>query len=245
MEVALLHGGPWSPITSFSLNLSNGVGNLNCPLPHDANVGDELHYRVRVTDPSRADPFENFFTLRVRPSGPQPQKGKAGSPRKPPSDEKGGERDRPTALAMPPITPVREPEWPKYGFTKLTALKVKLAGATEGVGAGPSTATYDFFVNVDNKSLRAEQKRSKASSKVLETRFTYAVVLIGLALLQDETAKRPVTPAPDDGAEATPNDDEVNVENQIEQFTTAIAPIILPMLELLPDLTDVEDPPTP
>jgi len=243
VEVALMYGGTWSPITSFSLNLSNGVGNLNCPLPHDANVGDELRYRVRVTDPSRVDPFENLFTLRVRLSGSQQPKGKPGSPKKPPSDEKGGERDRPTALAMPPITPVKEPEWPKHGFTKLTALKVKLAGATDGDGTESSTTTYDFFVNVDNQSLRAEQKRSKTPPNVLETRFTYAVVLIGLALLQDDKARGPVTSTPDDGADAS-SKAEVNVEGEIERFTTAIAPIILPMLELLPDLTDVDEPPT-
>ncbi|MGH8526611.1 MAG: hypothetical protein ACREXY_21110 [Gammaproteobacteria bacterium] len=210
-------------------------------MPHNANVGDELRYRVRVTDSSRLDPFENFFTLHIRPSGSPPQKGKPGSPKKPAADEKGAERERPSSLAMPPITPVREPEWPKYAFTKLTALKVKLAGSFDADGTDASTTTYDFFVNVDHQSLRAEQKRSKTLPKVLETRFTYAIVLIGLALLQEDKAKRPVSSG-DSDEEA--NTAATNVEKEVEHFTMAVAPIILPMLELLPDLTDVEEPPT-
>lgn len=244
VEVARLNNGKWTAITSFSLNLSNGVGNLNCPLPDNANVGDEFRYRVRVTDPSRVEPFENLFCLRVRPSGAPPQKGKSGTQKKPPSNKKGSERERPTALAMPPITPVREPEWPKYGFSKLTGLKVKLAGATDGEGGDPTTTTYDFFVNVDNQSLKSEQKRSKTSPKILEMRFTYAIVLVGLALLQGDKSKQStMSDEANDQIDAKPDEDNdgSNIENQIERFTAALAPIILPMLEILPDLTDGDE----
>lgn len=241
VEVALASNGGWSPITSFSLNLSNGVGNLNCPLPHDAKVYDELRYRVRVTDPARVDPFENQFILRIRPTAPPPAKSKPGASQRPPSPttKKGKEREKPSLLAMPPITPIREAEWSKHGFTKSTALKVKHAGTSEPDSPDPATTTYDFFVNVDHQSLRAEQKRSKTSPKVLEARFTYALVLIGLALLQEERL-------PDVEAAPVADDDDTErssgVEARVEVFANAVAPILLPMIELLPELGDAEEP---
>lgn len=238
VEVMLEKNGVWAAITSFSLNLSNGVGNLNCPLPHDAKLDDVLRYRVRVTDRSRIESFENQFVLRVRGTGPQPPNGPKGGPKNPPAKDKGSEREKPSKLAMPPITLVREPEWEQRGFTKLTALKVKHAGNADGDSPdSATTTTYDFFVNADNQSLKSEEKRSKISPKLLEAKFTYALVLLGLALLQDDRGKRPSTTAP--GAEQG-EDEEPNVERQIDRFTSAIAPIILPMLDLLAGVGDDE-----
>ncbi len=241
VEVALQRGGTWAPINSFSLNLSNGIGNLNCPLPHDAVVGDELRYRLRVTDPSRVDPFENVFVLRVKAAGAQsPKSPKSGISQKPPSKEKGTERERPAFLAMPQITEVKEVDWEKYKFTKATALTVCHAGTAEGEAGGPETTTYDFFVNIDNQSLKAEQKKSTTDPSLVKTRFSYALVLIGLALLQDARAK----PAPEENGDEEAADEprEPNLEKRIADVTSALAPILLPMLDLLPDMAESDGP---
>jgi hypothetical protein len=240
-EVAVFRAGSWHPITSFSLNLSNGIGNLNCPLPHDAQVGDELRHRVRVTDPSRIEPFENHFVLRVRPSaGPSQKPPRPGSATKPPSKERGKDREQPAFLAMPPITPVKEAEWEKHNFTKLTALRVKHAGTQEpesGDSPDPSVMTYDFFVNIDNQYLKLEQKRSKITPSLLELRFTYALVLMGLALLQEERMR----PKDTESNEDADNETSASIEHRIDRVTSALAPIILPMLDVLPTLNDADD----
>jgi len=239
VDVELDQEGAWKSITSFSLNLSNGIGNLNCPLPYDAQVDDELRYRVCVNDPSRIDAFENQFLLRVRPSGLPPVKtSKPGTRQKPPSKEKGSEREEPSQLAMPPITPVRETEWHRHGFNKTTALKVKHAPTPISESTDTLTTTYDFFVNVDNQSLRAEQKRSKTSPDLLRARFTYSLVLIGLALLQHARANRVGLRQRED--EATSDDETPSVEDQIEYVTSAVAPVLLPMLDLLSEQEEEE-----
>jgi hypothetical protein len=240
VEISINLDGAWTTITSFSLNLSNGVGNLNCPLPHNATVGDELTYRVRVTDASRVDPFENYLVLGVRAAGSPPAKGsKPGATQKPPSKEKGKERERPARLSMPPITPVSEPEWPRYEFTKTTALRVKDAGTFESEAGDASTTTYDFYVNVDNQFLKSEQKRSRASPKILEARFVYGLVLVGLALIQGGRTKPPSSL--DEEADPLEERHEQSIEKQIDRVTSAIAPILLPMMDLLPELPDAEE----
>jgi hypothetical protein len=240
VDVSLERNGTWSAITSFSLNLSNGVGNLNCPLPTDAKVDDEFHYRVRVTDNSRVDPFENTFVLRVRPTGAPPVKPtKPGGPKNPPAKDKGNEREKPSMLAMPPITKVHEAEWETHKFTKLSALKVQNAGTAEGDDV--STQTWDFYVNVDNQWLKTEQKRSKTAPALLEARFMYALVLIGLALIQADRTKHVPDPTAEE-PDAPTEKRESNIEKQILRVTSAIAPILLPMLDLLPDLDDGEAP---
>jgi hypothetical protein len=240
VDVAIKLDGVWTTITSFSLNLSNGTGNLNCPLPHNANVGDDLAYRVRVTDGSRVEAFENYFVLRVRAAGSPPVKGaKPGTPQKPPSKEKGKDRERPALLSMPPITPVREAEWPRYEFTKTTALRVKDAGTSESEIGDPSTTTYDFYVNVDNQFLKAEQKRSRTAPQVLEARFMYALVLVGLALIQGGRTKSAVSS--DEEVDEFDERREPEIEKQIDKVTSALAPILLPMMDLLPELPDAEE----
>jgi hypothetical protein len=205
-------------------------------------VYDELRYRVRITDPARVEPFENQFILRVRPVASPPTKPKSGTSQRPPApaNKKGKEREKPSLLAMPPITPVKEPDWSKHGFSKNIALKVKHAGTSETDSPDPTTTTYDFFVNVDHQSLRAEQKRSKTSPQVLEARFTYALVLIGLALLQEGRQVEPETTPGTDGEEDP--DQGAGLEAQVERFANAVAPILLPMIELLPELGASEEP---
>lgn len=239
VDVELERDGSWTSITSFSLNLSNGVGNPNCPLPHDAKVDDEIKYRIYVNDPSRVDPFENQFVLRVRPSESQPSKPpKPGTKQKPPSKDKGAEREIPARLTMPPITPVTEHEWGKHGFNKTTALKVKHVLTADSESTDAPTTTYDFFVNVDNQWLRAEQKRSKTSPNLLRARFTYSLVLLGLALLQQDRSKR--TDSSENEGEPGSDDKAQSVEKQIEYVTSAVAPVLLPMVDLLSDLEEEE-----
>ena len=90
----------------------------------------------------------------------------------------------------------------------------------------------DFYVNVDNKYLKTVQKNAGRSGdpNLLERQFMYANVLIGMAMLNAEAAN--------DGA-TTPEslEEGESTETRINRVTKALAPIILPMVDVLASLS--------
>jgi hypothetical protein len=192
-------------------------------LPVDAAVGAVYEYHVEVTDDSRVDSIENPLLVSVAPEAP---KGGGGGSRGGGGNKGKGNVGGPSQLALPPITPVHEADWEKHGMDEGTALKVELADAVEGGGDGAEV--YDFFVNVDNRYLRVAQKEVRSDVELLEKQFLYGMVLVGLALLQEqqERAKRRSAKS-DDHGEA---DDTTSTEF-VAIATRALAPIFLPMLE--------------
>jgi hypothetical protein len=219
-------------------NLQNGTGTLSVQLPEDCQPGDELQFLTTVTDASRVDSFENRFVVRVRPSvGPSIR-------RKPPSKTPGTDRDIPGGITLPNIKQVYEADWDKYRFDKYTSLRIKDAGIQESNGASDEKpAVYDFYVNMDNLYLRSEVKPAGADAELLRNRFIYGNVLLGLALLHQEELDKKLRRVPQ-AAEGNDEDDEaipeVNIEDRIAQFTRAIAPVLLPMIESLGGLDMAE-----
>ena len=112
---------------------------------------------------------------------------------------------------------------------ELTALRIISAGEDDS----GKTEVYDFYVNVDNKYLRIVEKESADDPKLVKAKFVYGLVLIGLALLQDQ---RTVHHESSDEEHA----DSSNIEKVVEVTTRAIAPVLLPMLESIGSL-DVTD----
>jgi hypothetical protein len=215
-------------------NLNNGIAALSVVLPLSCQVGDLLTYVAVVNDPNRIDPFENTFVVQVIAA--HTPSGKPGSRRKPPTDEEGEEREVPAGIALPKITPVKEEKWGDHTppFDKYTALRIKHA-TTEGEG-DEETDVYDFFVNVDNVHLKAEMKISDTDDRVTEGRFTYGMVLIGLALLQQKVveAKNSANAGDvmqEDGDE--PKEGSNGAEALVCTITRAVAPVLLPMIEAL------------
>lgn len=83
-------------------------------------------------------------------------------------------------------------------------------------------------------------KSTKAEMPLLKARFVYAMVLVGLGLLQQD-----ITEQSSKGDEPeTDEDNEAcgNVEERVERVTRALAPIMLPMIESLGalDVAEVE-----
>lgn len=141
--------GKRQPATAFvGPNLNNGIASLSIVLPEGCHEGETLAYLAGVTDPTRLDPFENSFTIRViEPHSPT---GREGRRRKPPSEEEGEDREMPAGIALPKIIKVKEEKWAGQNppFDKNTALRIKHA-TTEGEG-DDETVVYDFYINVDN-----------------------------------------------------------------------------------------------
>jgi hypothetical protein len=210
-------------IKDFSLNLWNGFATLSVVLPGSVKVGDKLRFESAVEDVSRVEPFTNeFFVDIVEAIKKNRNGGKGGKRKRPDSEDEGEEVERPSYLDLPNVTKVRRSEWGKYGFDAESALKVV-----------DSDKGYDFFVNMDNIHLQTEQKvTSTIDPKLLEARYEYGMVLIGLAFLRDSKCSN--------NKERDTTSDDMDICDKIIYVTRAISPILLPMISGLGDL-DVAD----
>lgn len=216
-------------------NLHDGIATLNVGLPADSTVGTVLEYTAEVTDPNKVEPLVNVFEVTVLEEHP-PRPSDTNKRRKPPAEKKGKDRETSVGIQLPQVIEVREEAWGEHGFNGHTALVVKDAGVSSGNGDGDSPAVYDFFVNVDNIHLKAHLKSSSREGKLATAQFKYALVLIGLGLLYDDLSRGGSAGKSEVDIEA----DEVIIENSIQSFTQAIAPILLPMIDSLGDLR-IED----
>jgi hypothetical protein len=196
-------------------------------LPEEASVGKTIEYVIEVTDDSRVDALTNVLLLRVLAKGSQG----GGSGSRSETGNKGkGKLGGSDQLALPPIVPVSSKEWEKYDFDANTALRVKLADTAND---SDDASVYDFYVNVDNRYLKATQKETKTDANLLEKQFVYGMVLIGLALLQQQKvdAKRRRDAASEDGGA------QEGVERRVDLVTKGLAPIFLPMVDAIGGLS--------
>jgi hypothetical protein len=171
-DLFLLNGEHRVPFTdSVGPNLQNGIGTLSVRLPLNCQVGDTLRFLAVVTDPARIDPFENRFTVKVKPA--DQSSGAPGERRKPPTGEPGGDRDIPGGIALPKIIPVYEKDWDAQTlpFDKYTSLQIKNAG-DDSAQNGDAKPIYDFYVNMDNLYLKMEIKPAHRDPEVTRARFT-------------------------------------------------------------------------
>ena len=210
--------GPRSGSASFTI----------VELPDGVAVGDQITYRLEITDPSRVDAFVNEVTLDVRP--PSESNGGGGAAKTPTTNAGSETQGGASMLQLPNIREIVEAEWEEKEFTELTALRIINAGNEES----DQTDIYDFYVNVDNKFLRIVEKESKDEPKALKAKFVYGMVLVGLAILQDS---RSIVTTSDSAHE----DDGSHIEKVVETTTRALAPILLPMLESIGALDMSED----
>jgi len=219
----------------WTLNMENGIANLNISLPKTCEVGDSLKFKAIVDDRTLLAPFINIFSLTILKEAII-KKSKPTSRKKPSGDKPGSDRE--TASKIEPPRPTKVYQKPKEGqkgwadmeppFEQYTALRIRHALESEESEDGKEI--YDFYINMDNIYLVNEQKSSKREADVLEACFLYGMVLVGIALVHEDLefeAKK----------DEKGNDDEdeckINVEDKVESFTKAIAPILLPMIENL------------
>jgi hypothetical protein len=201
-------------IEDYALNLWNGLATLTVQLPDNSKVGDILRFQTEIIDYTRVEPIVVEFFIKVE--GSQKKKeGKVGNRKKPSGDNAGKDRQDPSYLDIPNAIEVRKDKWEQHSFNEKSALKVMDAG--EDVG-------YDFFINMDNAYLQLEIKEStKIDSKLLEARFKYGMVLLGVSLLDFEEKRKT-------------NADETSIYKRIFDFSEAISPTLLPMIASLGDL---------
>jgi hypothetical protein len=197
-------------IDDYTLNLWNGVATLTVALPKDCKIGDKIKFSSTATDDTQIKPFNEDFELVV--GGEQEKgEGKPGKRRKPPAD-KGKGRETASGLSLPNMFEVYRNEWETHKFDEQSALRVVSAGENE----------FDFYINMDNIYLLSEIKsNSSIDPKLIQARYKYALVLIGLALLKEENGE---------------SSEETSITNKIATTTRLLSPVILPMISYLGEL---------
>ena len=90
---------------------------------------------------------------------------------------------------------------------------------------------HTFYINVHNTALMTEMKYSRQDARVLEAKFKYANVLLGLAMLHENEQSHT---SPGNGEHAMP------VQDEIRNVTAAVAPVLLPMIDQLSGLDESE-----
>lgn len=228
----LINNGQELPVTNYSIPIHNGIANLNLQLPETRNVGDTLEYIASITDSTRIFPFVNCFCIKVKEKS-EVYSGSS-TRRNPPTKNKGNDRELPAGITLPVIKELFESDWKNQDppFDKFTALRVKDAG----INTDNEHAGYDFYVNLDNIYLKNEQKTSNTDVKVLQARFEYALVLLGLAMLHDNTLTEEAVASLD----FETGNSNGGIEAKIEAVSKAVAPVILPMIDTLGDLEETE-----
>jgi hypothetical protein len=230
----------------------NGIAVLNMELPANCEVGDQLEFEAVVTDPVLLDDFVNRFTLTVK-AELLPTPGVPGKRRKPPSDQPGKERELPSGITIPNIIPIHEKDWNNFDppFDRYTALKIGITdepGELTDADADNRHDVFDFKINMDNVFLKTELKSSKDEIELVHKRWQYSLVLVGLALLHEDRQQRKANHSVSgNGHNETKNlqqdAEDANtesIEDKVAKVTTALAPVLLPMIESLGSL-DAEE----
>ncbi len=236
-ELFLVKDSERTRVENYAINPHNGIATLSLRLPEDSREADELFFAAEVTDVSRVDPFLNQFHIRVKPVL-EPGQG-TGERKSPPGTRTGQDLSQPAGIQIPRPQEVYEADWAKKEppFDQYTALRIKDAGLTEkGQPDNDAPDVYDFFVNMDNVHLKRYLKTEAHDSeeeKVARIRFKLGMVLVGLALIHHAASEKRT------GKETqTEEPEEVNIEDQVESVTKAIAPFLLPLIESLGSIDD-------
>ena len=99
-----------------------------------------------------------------------------------------------------------------------------------------------FMFNVDNIHLKVEQKRSKLDSRLVEARFVYGLVIIGLAMIRGEGESSPYAEvnggngSADDGESIREDKSGVRLARAVDKFSRAAASVLLPIIKSLSSL---------
>lgn len=88
--------------------------------------------------------------------------------------------------------------------------------------------------------MKTELKTTNIDSTILEERFIYGLVLVGLSLIHDEVNRVPSKEDTRDNNET--QQVSVNIEDKVFDVSRALAPIILPMINTLATVVPDEHP---
>jgi hypothetical protein len=120
----------------------------------------------------------------------------------------------------------------------MTALVIKAApGAEEGA------VLHDYYVNMDNVFLQDAIKRRPKQAATHRNQFKLGMAMLAFSLVQqDFTDKAKASPPAGDDDASGEGLVTWNIGDQVQLFSTAMAPFILPMIATLSSLPEERDP---
>jgi hypothetical protein len=230
------------PLTDYTgPNLADGRANLNLDLPPGLKAGDVLDLELIVRDPVTGAEFVNKAKLPILVAIEDNDHPKQKRDKKPPDEKPGDQKDGQAGLDFPEVVWVKpdSPNWRNHFETPDDCLTI--IDDSEEDEHGKSEPDYTFYLNEGNKALQNELKVTKLPVVAVKKQFEIGVVLVGMAMIHDDKQHKKRKPQSDGEDEEGPKPEEDLVLKQASQFTRAIAPIILPMIQSLGDLADEEN----
>jgi len=206
-------GGSWQNADHLvdGWHLSEGVAEMRLRLPDTATAGDVLHFQFTVSDDNHeTSEFVSTIELAVQP--PKEPSEPPETPRQP--------RQRPPKGDAPEIKEVREEQWGQQvpePFDGDTALRRIDSG----------NGLYELRYNADNKWLRKEIARSKASEdQAADLRHQFGVVMAALGLAVMGAHQRTANGQSEHDDPAENGKPEMSINELIEWCTSAAAPVV-------------------
>jgi len=230
-ELEILESSREISSPSFSIVLEDGEAFLNMALPTEVEIDDWFTLLTTVNDPTLQEPFVNIIKLKVLSKQIHPPVTKK-TPKKRRMGGKGNDATT-QGIKLPKVEPVRQDDkhWQKYDFTVDTGCHV----ISDPIKVdGEDQLEHVFYINMDNNSLRTEMKYSKQDPRLLEAKFKYGNVLLGLAMLHEAENNEVAVKASSDDEDQQAE----TVQDQIRKVSKAVAPVLLPMIDQLAGLNE-------
>jgi hypothetical protein len=239
-DFASIVGGKRVPLGDYvGPNLANGRANLSFDLSDGAKAGDIVEMEFVIKDPATGAVFVNKAKFAVLAAIEPDDKTKTTKKKKPPSNKPGEQPDGQAGLDFPKVVWVKPeaPNW-KMHFESLDDC-LAIVDDGEDDATGKWQPDLKFYLNEGNKSLQNELKFTKLPVAAVKKQFEIGVVLVGMAMIHDDK-QRGQEKDKDKNGEKKDKDQDAEVYKLAAQFTRAIAPVILPMIQSLGDLADEE-----
>ena len=234
-DLQVVDGPDEAAATAYSLALESGEAILNMSVPEALDVGDTMTFRATVNDSTLTAPFENLLQLTVIE---QQERGSGDAKGRKRQIGGSGDDQSDQGIVLPKVVPVHidDQHWKRYRFSEHTSCHV----VSEPVdGEGETRIDHTFYINMDNTALRTEMKYSKQDPRLLEAKFKYANVLLGIAILYEAGLKTAEAAGERKGLIGD-GQEPITPEDQIRMISAAAAPIVLPMIDQLAGLRESE-----
>jgi hypothetical protein len=230
-----------------SVNLFNGIANWSVAIPEeDVEVGDNLTLQFSIED-GVISPIINTAQIVIEAKTKREGGGSGTKRERAGGDtinsegvgsEKGNKDNKsdgpPTGIQLPKIHKVRRSGWAERNFDEHAAC----TAIDEGTGQeGDERSVYEFYINVDNLYLQTDIKQSGGDPAIVEAKFIYGNVLIGLALIHDQLR---LDSSRKKSEELSNVENEPSIVTRIENVTRALSPFLVPMVEYLGGLESEE-----
>jgi hypothetical protein len=222
--------------------LHDGMAHLTLSLPDETHAGDDLQFEAITSDPSRIEPFRNPFILTVLPERETSNESTGGTRRANNNQEghsgdgstgtgTGGTKD--SSLDIPEPFEVYQKEWNNRdpAFDKFTSMRIKRRPDTSD-----DEDLYDFYINMDNVYLEAQLKAKPKEATSAKQRYKLGMTLVALSILHQEQVRKKDARKSEDMPDGT-----VEPPDRVAQVTSALAPFLLPMIESVGTLEELDD----